>query len=127
MGIAASGALVAPVETRAPGATSAEIMTRPAGLVLLVALNLGDVFSTGKAMAAGGHEANPLAAWVLGNASGLTGLLLSKALLLTIIVGLVLLARQHSERIARAVWRAVLLYGMVVIWNCGQVVFRSWH
>ena len=54
-------------------------------------------------------------------------MLLSKALLLTIIVGLVLLARQHSERIARAVWRAVLLYGMVVIWNCGEVVFRSLH
>ena len=51
------GALVAPsdVSSTDVGTTSAEIMTRPAGLVLLVALNLGDVFSTGKAMAAGGH------------------------------------------------------------------------
>jgi len=115
-------ALLAP-----PEPASTELITRPAGLVLLMALNLGDVFSTGRAMAAGGHEANPLAAWVLGNASGLTGLLLSKALLLTIIVGLVLLAHQHTERIARAVWRAVLLYGVVVIWNCGQIAFRGMH
>jgi len=115
--------LLAPVEKQ----PSIELLSRPAALVLLMALNFLDVFSTGRAMAAGGHEANPLAAWVLGNASGLDGLLLSKALLLTVIVGMVLLARNHSERIARAVWRAVILYGAVVIWNSGQVIFRTWH
>jgi hypothetical protein len=114
--------LVAP--ERAP---SIELATRPAALVLLMALNFLDVFSTGRAMQAGGHEANPLAAWVLGNASGLSGLLLSKALLVLIIVGLVMVAKNHSERIARAVWRAVLLYGFVVVWNSGQVLFRGMH
>jgi Domain of unknown function (DUF5658) len=112
----------------APDASpSIELATRPAALVLLMALNFLDVFSTGRAMAAGGHEANPLAAWVLGNASGLAGLLLSKALLVGIVVGLVLLAKNHTERLARAVWRAVLLYGLVVVWNSGQVLLRGLH
>jgi hypothetical protein len=97
-----------------------ELATRPAALVLLFALNLGDVFTTKRVLALGGQEGNPLASQLLTHSLN-TLLAVKLALVVGIMLAAVLCPDRHAVRSARWLWFAVLIYGLVVIWNCGQI------
>jgi hypothetical protein len=103
------------------GTRPLELVTRPLALFLLFALNLGDVFTTGRVLALGGQEGNPLASQLLTHS--LNTLLAVK---LALVVGIALAALftpdRHAIRAARWVWFAVLIYGLVVVWNCSQIL-----
>jgi hypothetical protein len=98
-----------------------ELATRPAALVLLFILNLGDVFTTRRVLALGGQEGNPLASQLLTHSLD-TLLAVKVALVIGIAVAAVLCPDRHAARSARWVWFAVIIYGLVVIWNCGQLL-----
>jgi hypothetical protein len=98
-----------------------ELVTRPLALVLLFALNVGDVFTTRRVLALGGQEGNPLASQLLTHSLN-TLLAVKLALVVAIMVAAVFGPVRHAARSARWVWFAVLIYGLVVIWNCGQIL-----
>jgi hypothetical protein len=107
-------------------ALPAEVATRPAALVLLFALNVGDILTTRTVLRLGGREANPLSAQVLHY--GTHGLLMIKLLLITAIVVAAVCTplQKTSIRTARWLWWGVTVYGTVVIWNCAQVFMAQW-
>src|SRR5579871_3730357 len=98
-----------------------ELVTRPAALALLFLLNIGDVITTRRVLAMGGQEGNPLASQLLTHSLN-TLLLVKLALVIGIAVATLLAPARHAVRSARWVWFAVLVYGLVVIWNCGQIL-----
>jgi hypothetical protein len=98
-----------------------ELATRPAALVLLFALNWGDVLTTRRVLALGGQEGNPIASQLLTHSLD-TLLAVKLALVVGIMAAALLCPDRHAARSARWVWFAVLIYGLVVIWNCGQIL-----
>ncbi len=103
------------------GTKPLELVTRPAALVLLFGLNIGDVFTTRRVLALGGQEGNPLASQLLTHSLN-TLLAVKLALVVGIAVATLFAPERHAVRSARWVWFAVLVYGFVVIWNCGQIL-----
>lgn len=103
------------------GTRAFELATRPVALVLLFLLNLGDVITTRRVLALGGQEGNPLASQLLTHSLN-TLLAVKLALVVAIAIAALVAPDSHAARSARWVWIAVLLYGLVVIWNCGQIL-----
>ena len=102
------------------GTRPLELVTRPVALLLLFALNLGDVFTTGRVLALGGQEGNPLASQLLTHSLN-TLLAVKLALVVGIAIAALFTPDRHALRASRWVWSAVIIYGVVVIWNCSQI------
>ncbi len=83
--------------------------------VLFVALQLGDVVTTLTTLSAGGVELNPLISRLMG-IGGLTGLILSKVVLL----GVAVIANRTGK--LRVLVLANVAFGAVVLWNLSVIV-----
>ena len=103
------------------GAVPVELRARALGLVLLFVLNMADVLSTRRALALGGQETNPLAAQLLSQSMDVL-LLVKLVLIAAIVAACIFSPPRHALRSARWIWMAVIFYGLVVIWNCGQIL-----
>ena len=97
------------------------MVTRPLALFLLFALNLGDVFTTRRVLALGGQEGNPVASELLTHSLN-TLLAVKVALVVGIAIAALFTPERHAARTSRWVWFAVFIYGLVVIWNCTQIL-----
>jgi hypothetical protein len=107
-----------------PGGRTIALRTRPAALVLLYVLNLGDALTTKWVLALGGHESNPFAAQLLDRS--MNDLVIVKLLIVTAIVfAAVFSPPAAAARSARWVWWAVIIYALVVTWNCSQLLIHQ--
>ena len=100
-----------------------EVATRPAAVILLFALNQGDVLTTRWVLGLGGRETNPIAAQLLTHSMH-TIELVKLGLIAAIALAVVLSPARQALRSARWIWSAVIVYSLVVIWNCAQRQIR---
>ncbi len=86
-------------------------MTKPKPMPLFLALQVADFASTLTALALGGSEQNPLVSHLMGFGP-ISGLLLSKLLVVLLAAMAVQAQRSRSVRVAN------VAFAGVVVWNC---------
>lgn len=85
--------------------------------VAILLLQVADLVTTGQMAAAGGREANPLAAWLLA-----ADRLVEAKVLLAGFVGVLLLVAPMRRRVRQAIWMVVTFYATVVAVHVAQLL-----
>lgn len=85
--------------------------------VSIVLLQVADIVTTHQMAAAGGREANPLAAWLLA-----TDRFVEVKVLLAGFVGVLLLVAPMRRRVHQALWMVVTFYAAVVVTHLAQLL-----
>lgn len=100
-----------------PAADPPDLRGRFTLAMAIVLLQVADIVTTLHMAAAGGREANPLAAWLLA-----TDRLVEAKLLLAGFVGVLLLVAPMRRRAQQAIWMVVTFYGAVVAIHLAQLL-----
>lgn len=92
--------------------------------ILLVILNIGDIWSTYLLLNSGGFEMNPLAAWIFANFGFFVGGIIWKVAGVVITLKLVYMSKKHNTIIAACVLSIIVgMLAMTVISNFGSYLY----